>query len=132
MVGKTQAEATAILAKAKFTAIPVPAPSNKPAGVVFKQNPAGGSTAPIGSGITIYVSNGQKPKPKPKPKPSPSHSPSPTPTPTPTLGVRGAGGGPSSTGGIPMWPAAAVLVPVVILPAWRSRGRHRRRARPPA
>ncbi|HEY1330342.1 MAG TPA: transglycosylase domain-containing protein [Actinomycetota bacterium] len=124
VVGKTQAEATSILAKAKYAAIVKLAPSNQPSGIVFKQDPGGGSSAPIGTGVTIWVSNGQKPKPPPTHSPPPTHTPSPTPTQTssPTEGPPpGPGAGPAA--GMPLWPALSVLIPAVVLPVWRRRGR---------
>ena len=135
VVGKPQAVAVAILAKAKFSALVKLAPSGAPAGIVFNQVPGGGSSAPVGTGITIYVSNGHKPKPHPKPTHSPSPSPSPSstspsPTPTKTHGPAGQGLGDSgANGSFPLWPVAGLVIPAVILPALRSRRRFRGRRR---
>ena len=64
VVGKTSTDAQAILARAKFGAIVKLGPSNSPAGIVFKQSPGGGASAPLGSAVTIWVSNGKKPVPQ--------------------------------------------------------------------
>ncbi len=61
VVGKTQDAAMQILAQAKLSAIVRQAPSTMPAGTVFRQSPTAGASAPMGSGITIWVSNGKKP-----------------------------------------------------------------------
>ena len=64
VVGKTSATAQAILGRAKFGAIVKMGPSNSPAGIVFSQSPGAGASAPLGSAVTIWVSNGHKPAPK--------------------------------------------------------------------
>jgi membrane peptidoglycan carboxypeptidase len=64
VIGKTQATATAILTQAKFGTIVITGPSDQPAGIVSKQSPSAGASAPLGSAVRIYVSNGQKPPPK--------------------------------------------------------------------
>jgi len=61
VVGKTSTAAQQILTQAKFGAIVRTGPSNSPAGIVFKQSPGGGAAAPLGSAVTIWVSNGHKP-----------------------------------------------------------------------
>jgi penicillin-binding protein 1A len=62
VVGKKQQAAEDALAKANFTAIPKDVACAKPVGIVCSQSPAGGSVAPLGSGVTINVSNGKPPK----------------------------------------------------------------------
>ncbi|HXY71375.1 MAG TPA: transglycosylase domain-containing protein [Actinomycetota bacterium] len=64
VVGKTSIAAQQTLTAAKFGAIVKTGPSTQPAGIVFKQSPAGGSSAPLGSAVTIWVSNGHKPTPR--------------------------------------------------------------------
>jgi penicillin-binding protein 1A len=61
VVGKTSVIAQQILAAAKFGAIVKTGASTQPAGIVFKQSPGGGASAPLGSAVTIWVSNGHKP-----------------------------------------------------------------------
>src|SRR5207249_6945356 len=63
VVGLQQQKALDALAKANFVGIVQMGPSNKPKGVVFKQDPTGGSVRPLGSAVTIFVSNGKAPKP---------------------------------------------------------------------
>src|SRR6266542_3746510 len=62
VVGMKQADAVRTLLKANFTPIVKSAPSLEPAGVVFAQSPKGGSSATLGSIVTISVSNGKAPK----------------------------------------------------------------------
>lgn len=64
VVGKTQTAAETILTAAKLGMIVKKAPSTLPAGIIFKQSPAAGGTAPLGSAVTVWVSNGHKPAPK--------------------------------------------------------------------
>jgi penicillin-binding protein 1A len=73
VVGLRLAQAVQALDQAKFTALPpTMVPSDQPAGTVVAQSPAGGSSAPLGSGVSLSVSNGHKPKPSPSPSPSAS------------------------------------------------------------
>jgi penicillin-binding protein 1A len=62
VVGMKQDDAVKALAAANFTADVQTGPSDKPAGVVFKQDPAGGASAALGIRVTIWVSNGVAPK----------------------------------------------------------------------
>jgi serine/threonine-protein kinase len=39
-------------------------PSSQPKGVIFKQSPGAGASAPLGSAVTVWVSNGKKPPPQ--------------------------------------------------------------------
>jgi penicillin-binding protein 1A len=64
VVGMKQDDAVKALAKANFTAIVKSQPCEKPSGIVCSQSPAGGSSAPLGTGVTIDVSNGKSPKTK--------------------------------------------------------------------
>ena len=57
-----QQDAVTILTKAFFTPFVQTAPSTMPKGTVFQQNPPGGANAPLGTTVTIFVSNGQVPK----------------------------------------------------------------------
>jgi penicillin-binding protein 1A len=70
VVGKTQAAATQILLAAHFSASVNQVPSTSPAGTVVSQSPAAGAMAPVGSSVTIYVSNGKPPKTSPSPPPA--------------------------------------------------------------
>ncbi len=63
VVGKTPQAAESILTGAKLGMIVKEAPSTQKKGIIFKQSPSGGSSAPLGSAVTVYVSNGQKPPP---------------------------------------------------------------------
>jgi penicillin-binding protein 1A len=62
VVGLKKQKAIDTLAQASFTAIVNVVDSLEPAGTVVAQSPAGGSAAPLGSGVTINVSNGKGPK----------------------------------------------------------------------
>jgi beta-lactam-binding protein with PASTA domain len=62
VVGLKKQKAIDTLAQASFTAIVNVVDSLEPAGTVVSQSPAGGSAAPLGSGVTINVSNGKGPK----------------------------------------------------------------------
>jgi penicillin-binding protein 1A len=64
VVGMKQDDAVKTLAKANYTAIVSSQPCDKAAGIVCSQSPAGGSSAPLGIGVTINVSNGKSPKTK--------------------------------------------------------------------
>jgi penicillin-binding protein 1A len=66
VVGLMKEEATKKLAEADFTAIPNTVSSHEPAGTVVSQSPAGGATAPLGSAVTINISDGKGPPPVPK------------------------------------------------------------------
>ena len=61
VVGMKEADATTTLAKANFTVDVQTGPSDKPAGIVYKQDPAGGSSVTLGTRVTIFVSNGKAP-----------------------------------------------------------------------
>ncbi|MGH2723634.1 MAG: PBP1A family penicillin-binding protein [Actinomycetota bacterium] len=61
VVGKPQAQAEKILAKANFTTQAEEVRSTEPAGIVVAQSPGGGATAVQGSIVTIQVSNGKAP-----------------------------------------------------------------------
>jgi penicillin-binding protein 1A len=64
VVGKPVADAVATLRFAGFVVQEVSAPEGPgAAGVVRVQSPAGGSSAPRGSTVTVEVSQGKKPKP---------------------------------------------------------------------
>jgi membrane peptidoglycan carboxypeptidase len=62
VTGMKQADAVGALATANFTAIINQVPCVKPVGIVCTQSPAGGSSAPLGSGVSLGVSNGKSPK----------------------------------------------------------------------
>ena len=64
------------------------------AGLVAYTSPGAGSTATVGTTVTIYLSSGVAPPPSPTPTDSgkPSHSPSASPSPS-TTGSGGGGGG---------------------------------------
>jgi penicillin-binding protein 1A len=62
VVGKKQADAVQTLVKASFTPVVRTGPSVEPAGIVFSQSPGGGASAPLGSIVTIMVSNGKAPQ----------------------------------------------------------------------
>jgi membrane peptidoglycan carboxypeptidase len=64
VVGKTQLAAEAILTQAKLGMITKMGPSDQPKGIIFKQTPGGGASAPLGSAVTVWISNGKKPPPK--------------------------------------------------------------------
>ena len=61
VVGMKRAEAVSTLLRASFTPVVKLAPSLEPAGVVFAQSPTGGANVPLGSIVTIMVSNGKAP-----------------------------------------------------------------------
>jgi penicillin-binding protein 1A len=63
VVGKTETSAAPILTAAKLGMIVKEAPSTEKKGIIFKQSPGAGASAPLGSAVTVYVSNGQKPPP---------------------------------------------------------------------
>ncbi len=62
VVGMTQAAAEKTLSDANFTAVVQTGDSAEPAGTVFAQSPGGGASAPLGSRVTITVSNGHAPQ----------------------------------------------------------------------
>jgi penicillin-binding protein 1A len=62
VVGMKQADAIKTLTKASFTPVVKTGPSVEPKGVVFDQSPGGGASVPLGSTVTIMVSNGEAPK----------------------------------------------------------------------
>jgi membrane peptidoglycan carboxypeptidase len=68
VVGLTQRDAEDTLTKASFVPIATTVDSPLPAGTVVSQSPSGGSSAALGSLVSIGVSNGKGPKPSPKPK----------------------------------------------------------------
>jgi penicillin-binding protein 1A len=61
VVGMKQNDAVDTLTKANFVAVVKSVPSSEPAGIVVSQSPAGGSSATLGSAVTINVSNGKAP-----------------------------------------------------------------------
>jgi penicillin-binding protein 1A len=63
VVGLQQDAAEKAIKDAKFTPIAHEVDSFQPAGTVVSQTPPGGSTARLGSGVTIMVSNGKGPAP---------------------------------------------------------------------
>jgi penicillin-binding protein 1A len=69
VTGMQQKAAEDALTKASFVPIARTVDSAKPAGTIASQNPSGGSRVPLGSAVTIDVSNGKAPKPPPKQKP---------------------------------------------------------------
>jgi 1A family penicillin-binding protein len=62
VTGMKQDDAVKTLTDAKWTPIVKEAASIEPAGTVFDQDPKGGAKAPLGSAVTIMVSNGKAPK----------------------------------------------------------------------
>ncbi len=101
-------QATQQLRDAGFVVAPVETTSNKPPGVVAKQDPVGGkdtSWADKGSKVTIFISRNQQPTPPPTTTTTPPTTPPTTPT-TPPSGGQGPGGspGPGGNGG----PSAAL------------------------
>jgi membrane peptidoglycan carboxypeptidase len=62
VVGMVQDDAKKTLVDANFTAIAQETDSSEPAGTVVSQSPGGGSVVPLGSAVTIMVSNGKTPK----------------------------------------------------------------------
>src|SRR5207248_1103184 len=68
VVGMKQKAAEDTLTKANFVPIDKTVDSSKPAGTVVAQSPGGGATVPLGSAVTIDISNGKAPPPPPKPK----------------------------------------------------------------
>jgi penicillin-binding protein 1A len=62
VIGHTQGQAEAILAGADFTAVATEVNSFEPAGTVVSQSPGGGTTATLGTAVTIYVSTGVPPQ----------------------------------------------------------------------
>ena len=68
VVGMKEADAHDTLRKANYVPFSRTVDSSEPAGTVVAQSPAGGSSAVLGSQVTISVSNGKGPKPSPKPK----------------------------------------------------------------
>jgi len=58
VVGLRSAEAQRKIERAKFTPIVKKIDSFQPAGAVLTQSPEGGVSAPLGGGVTIFVSNG--------------------------------------------------------------------------
>jgi membrane peptidoglycan carboxypeptidase len=84
VAGDTPSEAEAELSQAGFTPELQPSTVHSPekAGTVARTSPPGGSQAPIGSGVKIFVSDGI-PKPPKSPSPPPSSPPPSSPPPTP-------------------------------------------------
>jgi membrane peptidoglycan carboxypeptidase len=80
--GMQVSDATATLKQAGFHVVvsPFTVPSLLPQGTVARTSPGGGSGAPPGSTVTVYISNG-RPPPPPPPSPSPSASRKPQPSP---------------------------------------------------
>lgn len=64
VVGMDVAKATTVLQDAEYTVNVNEVPSDLPKGQVASQSPAAGSSAPIGTAVTIDVSNGKPPEPK--------------------------------------------------------------------
>ena len=62
VVGLPQADAVSVLKEAGFTALVQKTNSSQPKGVVESQSPGGGSSVPVGSAVTIFVSTGQAAK----------------------------------------------------------------------
>jgi membrane peptidoglycan carboxypeptidase len=62
VVGLTEDEARQVLLEAGFTTLVEKVNSNQPKGTVADQSPKGGSSAPGGSSITIFVSTGEQGK----------------------------------------------------------------------
>jgi len=58
VTGLSEAEAEAVLAKARFTAVPVMVSSSRPQGTVVGQHPSPGTHAVLGSPVDISVSTG--------------------------------------------------------------------------
>jgi membrane peptidoglycan carboxypeptidase len=88
VAGLSVSDATAVLKQAGFSVAvdPTQVDSLEPAGTVAGTSPFG--SAPPGSVITVFVSNGHAPAPKPTPtqsaSPPPSAPPKPSPSPGPT------------------------------------------------
>jgi len=61
VTGMTEEEAVKTLEAANFTAIVEEGASIEPEGTVFEQDPKGGARVPLGSAVTITVSNGKAP-----------------------------------------------------------------------
>lgn len=61
VVGQTKADAADILIEALFTPLFKDVASVEPVGTVVGQSPAGGSRVPLGSLVTVLVSNGKPP-----------------------------------------------------------------------
>ncbi len=66
VVGMPQQAAQDALTKANFVPIATTVDSAAPAGTVVAQSPTGGAIAPLGSAVSINVSNGKAPPPPPK------------------------------------------------------------------
>ncbi|MGH2572388.1 MAG: PBP1A family penicillin-binding protein [Actinomycetota bacterium] len=64
VVGLMEQEAEDVLADADFTAIPQEVESHEPPGTVVAQSPTAGARVTLGSGVTIFVSNGRGPPPE--------------------------------------------------------------------
>jgi len=71
VVGERQALAVKTISSALFSPVVQTTASTQPAGTVVSQDPSGGSKAPLGSSVVIFVSTGKAPQPSPKPSPSP-------------------------------------------------------------
>jgi membrane peptidoglycan carboxypeptidase len=61
VIGMKQADAVKTLEDGFWTPIVQTEASTEPEGTVFDQSPKGGASAPLGSRVTIYVSNGKSP-----------------------------------------------------------------------
>ena len=68
VVGLLQKDAETTLTKGNFVPIEKTVDSSEPAGTVVAQSPPGGTTAALGTGVTINISNGKAPPPPPKVK----------------------------------------------------------------
>jgi membrane peptidoglycan carboxypeptidase len=91
-------DATKVLERAGFkvTVSPTPVDSLFPKDTVARTTPSGGSGAPPGGTVVIYVSSGHAPpvQPRPSTSPSTSASPSASASPTPTCKPKPHGHGP--------------------------------------
>lgn len=86
VAGKSPQAAVAALTSAGLIATVAPGTvnSSEPAGTVANTTPAAGTSITVGSGVTVFISNGKAPKKPPGPSPSPTK-----PGPSPTPGRRG-------------------------------------------
>jgi serine/threonine-protein kinase len=99
-------QATQQLKDAGFVVAPVETTSNKPPGVVARQDPVGGkdtSWADKGSKVTIFISRNQQPPTTPPTSPTTAPTTPPTSPTTPPSGGQGPGGtpGPATNSGRP-------------------------------
>jgi 1A family penicillin-binding protein len=85
VIGLSEEQAILLLKSYHFVVTVVVEDAPGPGGIVFSQDPTGGSRMQQGSTVNIHVSSGRPlPTPSPSPVPSPSPSPSPSPTPSPS------------------------------------------------